>query len=193
MSGMEDFMFNLKFQAKQFKRESDHALKEANKTQIKCRDNLQKGNRDAAQIYAQQVIQQRNFSSRYLQMSVKFDILQSQLKSQELSKNVTKEISKMNKIVATQLEPAQILDSAKTMTQFNELCEQMGVQQSVVQNMMGETAPIGVAQLITQLEEEIATKQTEQVGNVPSIQQTQQVVNSNVNEVEDMQKRLAMM
>ncbi|CAL5983102.1 SNF7_family protein [Hexamita inflata] len=192
MSGMEDFMFNLKFQAKQFKRESDHALKEANKTQAKCRDNLQKGNRDAAQIYAQQVIQQRNFSARYLQMSVKFDILQSQLKSQELSKNVTKDIQKMNKIVATQLEPAQILDSAKTMTQFNELCEQMGVQQSVVQNMMGETAPIGVAQLITQLEEEIATKQTEQVGNVPSIQ-TQQVVNSNVNEVEDMQKRLAMM
>lgn len=102
---IEDFLFNLKFQAKQFRRESDKQLREAKKYEAKCRDNLRKGNRDAAQIYAQQVIAQRGYSTRYLQMAVKFDIMAGTLKTQQVNKRVCNDIARLNKTVMQEMNP----------------------------------------------------------------------------------------
>lgn len=191
---VDDFIFNLKFQSKQFRRESDRQLREAKKYETKCRDNLRKGNRDAAQIYAQQVIAQRGYSARYLQMAVKFDIMAGTLRTQQVNKRVCSDIAKLNKTVMQEMSPEQIVDSAKTMTQFNNLCEQMGVQQQVVQNMMGQTeSPQSVQELIGQIETEIAVDTAGQIKDAPAVQEQQQVqVEDQDKELEQMKAMLAM-
>ena len=54
--GIDDFIYDLKFQAKTLDKESKKALKEAEKYKKKCKEELQKGNKEAAEIYATQAI-----------------------------------------------------------------------------------------------------------------------------------------
>eukprot|EP00703_Trepomonas_sp_PC1_P003776 JAP92830.1 SNF7 family protein [Trepomonas sp. PC1] len=192
---MDDFIFNMRFQGKMFRRESDKALKDFKKYQEKAKVQLMKNNAEAAQIYAQQAVQYKQYSAQYVQMACKFDIICGNLKTQQLNSQTVGEIAKLNDVVQQNLQPSEMINQAKVMTQFNMVCEKMGVQQSVVQNMMGETdQQVGVSDLMRQLEDEIATKDVGQVKDVQQIEEPVAVVqNQKRNELDDLASKLAML
>lgn len=72
-------------------------------------------------------------------MACRMEVIAGQLKTQQVNANVTKEIDRLNQVVKSCVNPEALLDNAKVMTHFNNICEMMGIQQKMVENMMGGT------------------------------------------------------
>jgi hypothetical protein len=86
----KDSVFQLKFTAKQFERDSKKALKDEAAQKKKVKQAIEKGNMDGARIYAQNAIRKKNESQNYLRLSSRLEAVSARMDTAIKMNKVTK-------------------------------------------------------------------------------------------------------
>ena len=85
---------NTKIAAKQLEAQSRRAEKDEKKEKEKVRKAIEKGNKEGAQIYAQNAIRKKHEAINYLKLASKMDAVASRLDSAEKSQQMTRQVLK---------------------------------------------------------------------------------------------------
>jgi charged multivesicular body protein 1 len=165
--GFEDDIFNMKFTAKQFARESKRMEKEASKCKKQAAKYIDAGNADGARVNAEGAIRWHNQATQYLRMSHRIEAVTARL-NQAVRMNQVGETLK--KVVSSAQSGLKSLDTAKvsaSMDKFEQVMETMEVSAMT----MDESIDRGMVEMAPQedveaLLKDIATEQGLDVGKV---------------------------
>lgn len=144
---MYDIVFNMKFAAKQMNKSAAASEKAAEKEKLMVKKALEKGNPEAARIYAENAIRKRNEGLNYLQLASRLDAATSRIQTAMQMKTVTKTMSTtvkgMDKILSS-MDPMKI---AKVMDVFEQQVGTMdvnlGVMDAAFESSSAGTVPVG--------------------------------------------------
>jgi charged multivesicular body protein 1 len=187
---LENQLFNLKFNAKQFERSSKKCEKNEKAQKLKLKQAIEKGNVEGARIYAQNAIREKNQALNYLRLASRIDAVASRIDSAVRMKQVTKTMAG----IVVGLEKAMAtMDMAKitqVMDQFDKQLEDLGVQSEYIENTMSQSTSITtpadqVDTLISQVAEEHGLEISEKLGTAVPSSHTAAV------EQDDLTERLA--
>ncbi|GET91946.1 vesicular protein trafficking mediator, putative [Leishmania tarentolae] len=122
-----DILFNIKFASKQMTKSATASEKAVEREKLNVRKALEKGNPEAARIYAENAIRKRNEGLNYLRLASRLDAALSRIQTAMQMKTVTKAMSTtvkgMDKIL-TSMDPMKI---AKVMDAFEQQVGTMDV------------------------------------------------------------------
>ncbi|CCW60862.1 unnamed protein product [Phytomonas sp. EM1] len=115
-----DVLFSLKFTSKQFSKSSNLAEKDSEKEKNKVKKAIEKGNTEAARIYAENSIRKHNESLNYLRLASRIDAassrIQTAIQMKETSKLMKSAVKGMEKVMES-LDPMRI---TKLMDEFEK-------------------------------------------------------------------------
>jgi charged multivesicular body protein 1 len=120
---LSETVWNVKSRAKELERESRRAEKDEKKERAKIKKAIEKGNKDGAQIYAQNAIRKKHEALQYLKMASKMDAVASRLDSAEKSQNLTQSISQSVPQLQKILKDMSVEKMAANMEQFEKVFE----------------------------------------------------------------------
>lgn len=161
----EEELFNITFDLRTNSRQLDKmAKKEFSKCEAekkKVADAIRRGDRDVAQVYAQNVIRINKTGINYLNMSAKLDAVRSKIESANKTDILTKDLGKLNSVVSNALmsqNPEQIM---KVMDKFDEQFGELDAKSALINEAMGgrttATLPVNeVDDLISRIADEQA-------------------------------------
>eukprot|EP00792_Barthelona_sp_PAP020_P005825 TRINITY_DN2815_c0_g1_i1.p1 TRINITY_DN2815_c0_g1~~TRINITY_DN2815_c0_g1_i1.p1 ORF type:complete len:211 (+),score=75.06 TRINITY_DN2815_c0_g1_i1:28-633(+) len=118
--GFQDQLFQIRFSAKQMERLHKKALSDANKEKKKIKKMMEKNNRDAASIHAQNVIRHQNEAQKYLQLSARLDAVHSRLQAVSTQGLVFKNMEKITKTLNAAVNAMNPERVSSVMDQFEE-------------------------------------------------------------------------
>ncbi|KAK7202039.1 vesicular protein trafficking mediator [Novymonas esmeraldas] len=153
---MYDIVFNMKFASKQMAKSAAASEKAAEREKLSVKKALEKGNPEAARIYAENAIRKRNEGLNYLRLASRLDAATSRIQTAMQMKAVTKTMSTtvkgMDKILSS-MDPMKI---AKVMDVFEQQVGTMdvnlGTMDAAFESSSAGTVPIGqVDSLMEQL------------------------------------------
>ncbi|CAD2215650.1 Snf7, putative [Angomonas deanei] len=191
-----DIMFNMKFAAKQMNKSATQAEKASEKEKMNVKKALEKGNPEAARIYAENAIRKRNESLNYLRLASRIDAAHSRIQTAVQMKAVTKamqsSVKGMDKILGS-MDPMKI---AKVMDQFEQQVGTMdvnlGTTDAAFQGASASTVPMGqVDSLLEQVAAENNMDISEQLGGGPLRTRIGNPQQSNEVTEDDISARLA--
>jgi len=166
---MDDQVFNLKFNAKMFEKYSKKCEKKEAKQKLEVKKALEKGNVEAARIYASNAIREKNQALSYLRVSAKLEGIAARVEQHKQMSVVTKSMSQivsmLDKFTKQQVPLEQV---TKIMDSFERVDEGMQVQTEYVNEKMNSvtasTTPVDqVDELIASVAEEHGLKVMEQL------------------------------
>lgn len=142
-----DIIFNMKFAAKQMTKSAASAEKASEKEKMNVKRALEKGNTEAARIYAENAIRKRNESLNYLRLASRIDAARSRIETAVQMKAVTKAMKStvkgLDKILAS-MDPMKI---AKVMDDFEKqvgtLEVNVGTMDAAFESTSAGTVPVG--------------------------------------------------
>ena len=174
MSGLENQLFNLKFTAKQFEKQSKKCEKNEKVQKLKLKQAIEKGNMEGARIYAQNAIREKNQALNYLRLASRIDAVAARVETAVRMKSVTRS---MAGIVSGMDKAMQTMDMTKitaVMDQFEKQFEDLDVQSEYIEQAMNQSTSLTtpadqVDSLISQVAEEHGLQVAEKLGTaVPS-------------------------
>eukprot|EP00040_Diaphanoeca_grandis_P015484 m.79075 g.79075 ORF g.79075 m.79075 type:complete len:207 (+) comp25177_c0_seq1:160-780(+) len=192
---MQDILFELRMTSKQLSKQSDKSMKDADKEKIKVKKALENGNREAAQIYAQNVIRKRSDSNNYLKLSSRLEGVSSRLKSAEVMNKISKQ---MGHVVKGLSQAVNTMDLEKMMVVMDKFEDQMDVldrQDKLMNDAMGASQTVNsdsVDALVAQMGDELK-KDAPDFVSVPSSNVSVANAQDEPEDAElvEMQKRMA--
>lgn len=129
---MYDIIFNMKFASKQMNKSAAASEKASEKEKLMVKKALEKGNPEAARIYAENAIRKRNEALNYLRLSSRLDAaasrVQTAMQMQAVTKTMKTTVKGMDKIL-TSMDPMKI---AKVMDTFEQQVGTMDVNLGVM-------------------------------------------------------------
>jgi charged multivesicular body protein 1 len=156
---LQNLVFNMKFTCKQLEKSSKRAEKDSEKEKINIKKALEKGNVEAAKIYAQNSIRKRSESLNYLRLASKVDAAASRINTavqmQAVGKALGATVSGMSKVLESMdpLKIAQVMD--KFEEQVGAMDVGLGTMEASFQNSQASTVP---ASEVDSLLEQIAAE-----------------------------------
>lgn len=152
-------LFNMKFTSKQLEKSSKKAEKESEKEKVQIKKALEKGNTEAAKIYAENAIRKRNESLNLLRLASRIDAaasrVDSAVKMQSVTKVMASTVKGMDKILET-MDPMKItavMDQFET--QVGAMDVNLGTMDAAFNNAQASTVPVSeVDQLLSCIAEE---------------------------------------
>lgn len=195
-----DLIFNMKFAAKQMSKSSVKAEKDSEKEKMNVKRALEKGNPEAARIYAENAIRKRNESLNYLRLSSRIDAAQSRVQTAVQMKAVTKTMSStvkgMDKILSSMdpMKIATVMDAFEQ--QVGTLDVNLGVMDAAFESTSAGTVPVGQ---VDTLMEQVAAENNINISNRLAGgplnsrvgEPAQKSNNTAVSEEDDLARRLA--
>ncbi|CAG9580773.1 putative vesicular protein trafficking mediator [Leishmania major strain Friedlin] len=169
---MYDILFNMKFASKQMSKSAAASEKAAEREKLNVKRALEKGNPEAARIYAENAIRKRNEGLNYLRLASRLDVASSRIQTAMQMKMVTKTMSTtvkgMDKIL-TSMDPMRI---AKVMDAFEQQVSAMdvnlGTMDTAFESSSAGTVPVAqVDSLMEQLAAENNIDLSAKLGNGP--------------------------
>ncbi|AYU82180.1 vesicular protein trafficking mediator [Leishmania donovani] len=169
---MYDILFNMKFASKQMSKSAAVSEKAAEREKLNVKKALEKGNPEAARIYAENAIRKRNEGLNYLRLASRLDAASSRIQTAMQMKMVTKTMSTtvkgMDKIL-TSMDPMKI---AKVMDAFEQQVGAMdvnlGTMDAAFESSSAGTVPVAqVDSLMEQLAAENNIDLSAKLGNGP--------------------------
>ena len=130
---VDDICFEMKFQGKSLERLSKKAEKDEKKARKQCKDAITRGNKEAAEIYAQNAIRHRGESNNFLRMASKVDGVASKLKSVQLQKSVAQGLGQMSTEMGRALEQTDVMAIAQQMDGFERRLAELDTQGQLVE------------------------------------------------------------
>lgn len=143
---LHTLLFNMKFASKQLEKSSKKAEKDAEKEKLQIKKALEKGNPEAAKIYAENAIRKRNESLNLLRLASRIDAaasrVDSAVKMQSVTKIMASTVKGMDKIMET-MDPMKI---TAVMDQFENQVGTMdvnlGTMDAAFNNAQASTVPV---------------------------------------------------
>lgn len=161
-----DIMFNMKFTAKQMSKSSLAAEKASEKEKMNVKKALEKGNPEAARIYAENAIRKRNESLNYLRLASRIDAAHSRIQTAVQMQSVTKAMKTSVKGMEKILEGMDPMKVAKVMDEFEKqtgtLEVNLGVMDAAFESSSASTVPIGQ---VDSLLEQVAAENNIDISN----------------------------
>ncbi|KPA81136.1 putative vesicular protein trafficking mediator [Leptomonas pyrrhocoris] len=129
---MFNIIFNMKFASKQMSKSAAASEKASEKEKLNVKKALEKGNPEAARIYAENAIRKRNEALNYLRLSSRLDAaasrVQTAMQMQTVTKTMKTSVKGMEKILSS-MDPMRI---AKVMDTFEQQVGTMDVNLGVM-------------------------------------------------------------
>jgi len=156
---MENHLFNLKFAARQFEKQSKKSEKNERAQKLKLKQAIEKGNMDGARIYAQNAIRERNQVLNYLRLGSRIDAVAARLETAIRMRSVTQSMASIVRGMDVALQSMDMQKITMVMDKFEQQFEDLDVQATYVENSMNQTTalstpPEQVDALIAQVAEE---------------------------------------
>jgi len=187
---LENQLFNLKFNAKQFERMSKKCEKNEKAQKLKLKQAIEKGNMEGARIYAQNAIREKNQALNYLRLGSRIDAVAARVESAVRMKQVTKSMAGIVVGLDQAMKTMDMTKITQVMDQFEKQFEDLDVQAEYIENTMGQSTALTtpadqVDTLINQVAEEHGLEISEKLGTaIPSN-------HTAVAEQDDLTERLA--
>lgn len=144
-----DAMFDIKFAAKQMNKSALASEKSSEKEKRNVKAALEKGNPEAARIYAENAIRKHNESLNFLRLSSRLDAaasrIQTAIQMKTVSKAMQSTVKSMDKVLkSSSMDPMKI---AQVMDQFEKqqdtLDVNLGTMDAAFQSASAGTVPVG--------------------------------------------------
>ena len=169
---LADTVMNVKIAAKQLEAQSRRSEKDEKKEREKVKKAIEKGNKEGAQIYAQNAIRKKHEAINYLKLSSKMDAVASRLDSAEKSQQLTRQISTAVPQLEKALSTMSVEAMATNMEQFEKIFEDLDVRAEYMNNAIDQTTATTtpaneVDALITQVGEEHSLEVTGMLQQTP--------------------------
>lgn len=189
MSGLEQSLFQLKFTAKQLNRQASKAAKEELQEKAKIKKALTQGNRDIAQLYAQNAIRKSNERVNLLRLSSRIDAVASRVQTavtmRSVTGNMTQVIRGMDKALQTMNLERISLVMDKFENQFEDLDASTNYYETTTNNVNALTTPQEqVDELLNQVADEAGIEMKQGL-NATKVEVTSPVPNAISEEKED--------
>lgn len=161
-----DVIFDMKLAAKQMSKSANAAEKASAKEKLNVKKALEKGNPEAARIYAENAIRKRSESLNYLRLASRIDAASSRIQTAAQMKDVTKAMKStvkgMSKILSS-MDPIKI---ATVMDEFEKqvgtLDVNLGTMDAAFESTSASTVPVGE---VDSLLEQVAAENNLDISN----------------------------
>lgn len=169
---LDDIAFDMKLKSKELERLSRKMEKEEATEKLKIKKAVQKGNKEGAQIFAQNAIRKKTQALNFLKLSARFDAVASRLDDAAKNKELTKGIAKSVPQLESAMNSIPIEQMAENMESFEKLFEDLDVRADYIANAVDSTTaqstPMDqVDALIQQVGEEHALDVNEMLSETP--------------------------
>jgi len=166
---LENQLFNLKFAAKQFAKQSTKCEKKEKQEKLKLKQSIEKGNVEGARIYAQNAIREKNQALNYLRLASRIDAVASKIETAVRMKGVTRAMAGIVKGMEAAMKTMDMAKITAVMDQFEKQFEDLDVQTEYVEQAMNQSTALTtpadqVDLLIQQVAEEHGLEVSAQVG-----------------------------
>ncbi|CAO1622040.1 unnamed protein product [Parajaminaea phylloscopi] len=182
MSGLEKSLFQLKFTAKSLQRQSRKAAKDEGTEKAKLKKALAQGNTEGARIYASNSIRKNNESLNLLRLASRIDAVASRVETAVTMRQVTGSMASVVKGMDKAMQSMNLEQISLVMDKFETQFEDLDVQTSTMEGVMGSTVASSTPQdQVDLLMAKVADENGIEVGqkmeglaNVPSTQHVQE-------------------
>ncbi|XP_056237947.1 charged multivesicular body protein 1b-like isoform X1 [Seriola aureovittata] len=141
-----EYLFNLKFAAKELQRNSKKCVKEEKAEKAKVKQAIQKNNVEAARIHAENAIRQKHQSINFLRMSARVDAVASRVQTAVTINQVSKSMSGVVKSMDATLKSMNLEKISALMDKFENQFETLDVQTAQMEDTMGNTTTLTTPQ-----------------------------------------------
>lgn len=166
---LEDTLIDVKLAVRQLEKQSNKCYAEEKKEIAKCEKAIRAGNKEGAQIFAQNAIQKKSQALNFLKLSSRFAGLQHKLetasKTQQMSKMIGQTIPQLDAALRD-MTPEQLYNN---MDRLDEIFTQMDVQTETMNaGIDSNTAMMTPASDVDSLIQKIGDEQALEVGGMLS-------------------------
>jgi len=154
---LEDELINLKLSSKQMVMASKKCEKNQKKQLKDVQSAIKKGNREGAQIYAQNAIREKTQGMNYLRLSSRIDAVASRLETAIRTKQITASMQGVCKGMGNALKEMDPVKISKTMEEFEKQFDDMEVLTMTMEGTMdASTTSLTPAEDVDALIREVA-------------------------------------
>ncbi|KAF5224129.1 Snf7 [Trypanosoma cruzi] len=176
-----DIIFNMKFTMKQVNKSANAAERASEKEKLLVKKALEKGNPEAARIYAQNAIRKKNESLNYLRLASRIDAAVSRIQTAEQMRAVNKSMASTVRGMAKVMESMDPMKIAHVMDEFERqtgtLDVNLGTMDAAFESTQAGTVPVGeVDSLMDQIAAENNLEISSKMSGVPLHSQVRPVV-----------------
>eukprot|EP00456_Euglypha_rotunda_P055557 TRINITY_DN4525_c0_g1_i2.p1 TRINITY_DN4525_c0_g1~~TRINITY_DN4525_c0_g1_i2.p1 ORF type:complete len:240 (-),score=57.47 TRINITY_DN4525_c0_g1_i2:95-733(-) len=139
---MENYLFNLKFTAKQMAREAKKCEKNSKINQNKCKKAMEKGNTDGARIYAENSIRDKNQALNYLRLSSRIDAVSQRVQTAISMKSLTTSMSGTVKSMDSVMKTMNVEKISKVMEKFEKQFEDLDIASGFMENSISQSTAV---------------------------------------------------
>eukprot|EP00397_Hematodinium_sp_SG-2012_P020688 GEMP01021331.1.p1 GENE.GEMP01021331.1~~GEMP01021331.1.p1 ORF type:complete len:213 (+),score=52.16 GEMP01021331.1:86-724(+) len=136
---LADLAFDMKLRSKELERESKRMEKQESLEKTKVKKAIEKGNKEGAQIFAQNAIRKKTQALNFLKLSARFDAVASRLddaaKNTELTKGIAKTVPQLERA----MQSIPIEKMSENMDEFERLFEDLDVRADYIANAVDST------------------------------------------------------
>uniref|UniRef100_A0A0G4HIA2 Charged multivesicular body protein 1a n=1 Tax=Chromera velia CCMP2878 TaxID=1169474 RepID=A0A0G4HIA2_9ALVE len=136
---IQDTIINMRLKSKELARMSKKCEKEEKAEKLKIKSAIEKGNKDGAQIYAQNAIRKKHEALNYLKLSSKMDAVASRIDSATRSQEMTQDIYKAVPGLQKALNSMNVESITTNMDAFEKLFEDLDVRGEYVTGAIDST------------------------------------------------------
>ncbi|KAI3422597.1 Charged multivesicular body protein 1b [Globodera pallida] len=196
MSALDNHLFNLRFAAKELSRNAKKCDKQEKEEKVKLTNALKKGNREVAQVHAENSIRKKNEALNYLRMSARIDAVAARVQTAATQKRVTTSMQGVVKAMESAMKSMNLEKVQNLMDRFEKDFEDLDVQSATMEGSMNATTTLNAPRSeVDALIQEAADKAGLELGlEMPSAQTGQLDTLSSkasVADSEELSKRLA--
>jgi len=146
MSALDNHLFNLRFAAKELERNAKRCEKQEKDEKNKLTAALKKGNREVAQVHAENAIRKKNESLNYLRMSARIDAVSARVQTAATQKRVTQSMTGVVKAMESAMKSMNLEKVQNLMDRFEKDFEDLDVQSATMEGSMNATTTLNAPQ-----------------------------------------------
>jgi len=195
---LEDELINLKMTSKQMQSASKKSEKKHKENITKVKKAIQQGNKEGAQIYAQNAIREKTQAANFLRLSSRIDAVAARLETAIRTQQINKAMVGVVKGMDSALKSMDVEKISATMSNFEQQFEDMDVRAGYMEGSMNATTSSATPQEeVDGLIRMVADENQLELGNafddalVPSSQAEAQKEEAEAAPQDDLAARLA--
>uniref|UniRef100_A0A7S2WTG4 Uncharacterized protein n=1 Tax=Rhizochromulina marina TaxID=1034831 RepID=A0A7S2WTG4_9STRA len=136
---LEDELINLKMTSKQMISASKKSEKKHKENLAKVKKAIQQGNKEGAQIYAQNAIREKTQALNYLRLSSRLDAVAARLETAIRTQQINKAMVGVVQGMGSALKSMDVEKISATMTNFEQQFEDMDVRAGYMEGAMNSS------------------------------------------------------
>lgn len=154
---IEDQYDNINLSIRMLKKQSDKSFKQQKQYEKKSREAISNGDMERAQVFAEQSIRHKGLSLRYLNMSLRMEVVAAMAQSAITTGHITSGVTDILNAVTSISNPYLV---STQISQFEKVFDDLSISANVVDNTMDATAGLvtstEASDLLNKLKEEEA-------------------------------------